>query len=1676
MKARSLYPEDSHVLAPWFISPGELTVLYADDDFRKTRDEFYSLSSTQVSTQVTQELARDRERTHEQAVVYAQAVVRGHMVLRALEHRSWKYIAAMNCHAQKHGDHRLAVDFLRRCDRFVELFAVAQIADFNFSLPAHTAGKLDNLLDTLQAVISGFRMKSDFVLLLTSFAVNAVLFYKGGCTFTVGALALTNFLMTVGIPADMFNKAVSFMKDLAAPVFTFFSGDAHSQAGESPFLALGSLVVGLLSVGMLKTLPDAKLLTEYAQHFSVWGRALNGVTSIQKTVTDVLSTTFSWCYEKWYGIPYDLSSYEAAVPELKQYFDEVAELMVLEERNKIQGSVEACKKVEDVYVKGLGIQRKLASLSAPPQIMQTFQTHHQVLAKIYAEVDRSGAFNSGPRIPPVVVQLFGGSGVGKSGCAYPLMQDVLRVDGLHTDWANHIYQRNAEQDFWDGYTNQRVCYYDDFGQIRDTQTGPNPEFMEIIRTANIAPFPLHRAELQEKAKSRFTSRFVLLTSNCQTFPTPSLTCPSAFLRRLDFAYKVEVEPDVAYQQVVDGRVEKRIDPVLVERKYGTPMSLDIYRFYKVDKQSLLVSDTIMTYDQIVAEIVAAYRSRFHDSNNVVDFLNQRVAQVGSHFYGGDSDAEDECQEMLDANAFNDDEECRVDADYLKRCALDGELLESKPLSFTWKIFTAQSQTVIDAVRSIEWSDPLAAFSLYKLKDRLWVLADKVDEVYNESPQIRWLRERARKSLDFATSWISSLWEKAKACPYKMVFGALAVIVTLLVKFWPKQQGCRMTEAIKKVIVSQTHWNVIGCFGTRACFAKCNVCSAMRAGGMPVLTPNRTVEDVVREMVQKVQHLPEITGVACESNDNQTKKVVTVNVESNDNLTPKVKTVVVESNDNLTRKVSKVVVEANTEKSLIPVVVEEQQAEDPVAHLALDQNAFELFNHKVLRNTYQVVRERDGKQVYLMNCCFLKGVTAITAGHITNHLAAGDIVHLRNVYLKQITLPWSSIQVVRAKDDDMCLLVFPDTFVPLHADMTGHIIDDNNLVNVDGGSVTLVSIRNQKIADKVEAVPTFLNSASIDAHYRTLEYTDIVAGKKLVQMNYYSYGVDSQCGDCGGLVGIRTNLIQRKLVGLHVAGSQGKGYAVPLSQKRVQALLNAVPKIAQVSFDVDFSPVNTPPGNFVPLYSVADGVSTGGVSSLLQTPLYDQIYPHGMDRSILRPINGVDPMQRSLEKAGGPLVYICPGKIDIVENAVANKLKIDGECQVLTYQESIEGVVGDRWICPINRSASAGYPWSKSAKGWVGKTKWLGAGESYDFSNAELLSAVEDAERKMEQGERPLFIFQDSLKDEKRSLAKIQAMKTRTFAACPLPLIILFRKYFLSAVKEIMVGRNFNEVSVGTNVYANDWGDIANLLRSKGKKVIAGDFSNFDGSLQPQILYAVLRILERFYANKATEREIMIRRMLFFEVVNSIHICGDNVYMWTHSQPSGGPLTVIINSIYNMLVMRLCWLDLAPAGSTMKTFDDHVALVTYGDDNCANISDVAIEYYNQNSISTVMTRYGMTYTDESKSTEMVDYRSLSEISFLKRSFVQRGFFWDSPLSREALTEMVQWTRKCIDIDAATVDNVETACLEWALHGKEVFDEETQKLSSACKRLLKKQPFVLTFVEYLSILDSHKVGTS
>jgi hypothetical protein len=739
---------------------------------------------------------------------------------------------------------------------------------------------------------------------------------------------------------------------------------------------------------------------------------------------------------------------------------------------------------------------------------------------------------------------------------------------------------------------------------------------------------------------------------------------------------------------------------------------------------------------------------------------------------------------------------------------------------------------------------------------------------------------------------------------------------------------------------------------------------------------------------------------------------------------------------------------------------EGDLKDPTAQIADDNCSLDI-GVKILKNTYliSVITPSLGK--HTVRGVFLKDRVMLTVLHLRRHLVAGNMLHVRNVRVKDgWTIPCSSLklrEVVGPNDEflDQLLIEFPKSVTP-HPDITGFIADSTTMSMFDR--------INAGLCVAVDNATALIRTGEVASKHDVTYSADGDVGEvSLVLRRSYEYsGLQNNNGDCGSPLVAMNSKVQKKFMGIHVCGAYGVGYSTALNSEYITKAISALTLNAQLSFcpeesieyEEKLEHALLPPGNFMLLGEVKQYVSSPCFTKLRKSPVHGVLAPSTMAPARLAPFLAPDgelknPMSMSLAKAGKTPPHLDEKILDVATAAVktvVNSFQSEEYRRVLTEAEAIEGV-GEHFVA-LNRRTSAGYPWVLQAKGSRGKTRWLGETEyKYD---AELKQAVDKRLAAAKQGKRLATVWVDTLKDEKRPIPKVVEGKTRTISAGPVDYLLLFRRYFGGFAAHAMKHRIHNEISVGIDMFCPaEVKRLVDHITSKGDGIVAGDFSNFDGTLCPQVLYKVLEIIEDFY--QGSEEDQLVRRVLFEDITNSLHMRGSCLYMWTHSQPSGNPLTSFINSLFNSISIRYVWMMIAPSGfRNMVSFRNNVAMQSYGDDNLIGVSRLVANWFNQITITEGYKHLNMVYTMEDKTGEIIPLRNISQVSYLKRSFrLTADGYWVAPLDRCVIMEMPQWVHGDIDQAELCVTTMATALVELALHGEEIYREVSPSFSAAAR---------------------------
>ena len=1258
----------------------------------------------------------------------------------------------------------------------------------------------------------------------------------------------------------------------------------------------------------------------FAKKIDANAKIVRGIPIISSGVKDAFD---SIC--ETFGVEFCGFGSKSHIPDdILAYVDALASFDISKKQSIVM-SYEVCKEIQDLYKRSLELRKLYRHNRELAMFLAKYDT---IISNLYGKACSVYPTNTKNRVEPVVIMLTGGSGVGKSSLLYHLGAVVMSELGtltadmtdaeIHERISKCIYARMIEQDFWDGYKDQVCVLVDDFGQLRDSASNPNMEYMEIVRMSNTFPYALHMADIDLKDSTTFKSRVVVATTNLTTLNANSINCVDAVIRRVDMPFWVKVRKELADSH---GRL-------LPMYKTGA-IDLTVYEFYSWDPATGTIGSTPI------------------DFFGLVSLLKTKLKIKEERFKANSAD--------LASFARN----------YLVR---------------------AQAQ-----------SGPVS----YKVAGDI-ISFDMSQEVERYDPSYR---DTVREMLQPAVN-------RAKALASSMANGDYIFTIPQYMKEVFKETTLWITEQVKKFGIFNSCMTVVaGLFigyGIYKLVSSYKETPIAESGKPKGFSPRIKAES----------GKPKSNGPRVKAESGKPKEVI-----------PKVRA------------------ESGKPKDVQPKCVAQSWCSENTEQLV----------QRIRKNQMQLSFYYQGKELDLpkVNIAFIQDRYAAINTHYLRLIDVDGLVcKLHRPYVNEgIYMDWDTVkktarQHMRGEiETDISIIEFGRK-VPMYSTILPYLINKDEISCLIGTRCALL------VPGKHEWHAKFGNLEKIET-----QNFNVPSDSTIYRSRAFLTNISSAPGECGGLYFLDSNLVSRKVIGFHFAGLPGGGCAVPLvfedfkwmepsKAPEVCALSQAAPVILEAG-NVSYEGVSENP-NFL---------NTG--SKIIATPIQNEIFETGMAPSYISAKLELDsPMGKGIQKQfkDTPLI-----DETILSKAVLSYKQKLAECtfgpmKVLDFEEAVQGN-GENFISGINRSTSAGYPYALTTKGkgkqeWFGKTDW----EFNTPKGLELREKIEADIAQMEKGHVIPYVFADTLKDETLPVEKVAIKKTRVFAMAPIDYVVTFRKYFLSFTAQLMENRIDSESCVGIRAQSLEWDKLAHYLLDYGNNMIAGDFSNFDGTLHIDILWSILEVIESFYEVQDGYRleDKAVRHSLWEATVNSLHICKDQVYKLNHGQPSGNPLTAVMNSMYNSIVMRYAYYDICSKGD----FNAHVRMVSYGDDNLLSIDDSTIEEYNQLTITQSLAKIGMIYTDETKSTSEAKCKSLQECGFLKRGFrlePQIGLYV-APLKLSSILECFNWIQKTENIFGVLEQNARMAHAELSMHDQDTFDQVTSKIKRV---IFKKYGKVLSY---------------
>jgi hypothetical protein len=1399
------------------------------------------------------------------------------------------------------------------------------------------------------------------------------------------------FIPVVGIISHFYTASLSTWKDIVASILVVCSiyrlGDLNAlmklihsflpkNVPESQSLSemedgwtVGFPVLATLaSILILKKIPTSLFLKNMISNSSNVSRLLATGPQAFSNLIVIFEYVYDYVLLKVFGKQRQhLADLETMIDGLTEWESAVNDVLALDFRSQIVKSRDACLQIEKLFFEGNRLSNQLNKLHLDTTQKVHFNRIHNQISNLYTLVDNIGATPYEPREVPIALYITGSTGVGKSTMTPLIALECMKLisPSLVLDYNNQVYYRNVTQEYWDGYQNQSVTIYDDFAQLKDSQTAPNLELLEIIKTGNIAPYPLHKASLAEKSKSFFNSKFIICTSNQKRPAVSSLVAPEAVYRRFAIAAEMFLDPRVT-------TCGKR-DPKKQQAVLGTTgLDPNTVRFnvYSLNDYGTIFGD--LSFKEYISLVSHAY-----NKSGAVD--KQLLSYIASE------------QEKI---------------------------RNAKPQTY---IPIVAAQSVDDPVLPIEYFDDadyeqFAENPIVELHSHFKLLAP-IHNYYEQyildpvSTTKLLLERKLIQCREFVASnynWSFSILKHPVVLTAGLLLGLLTAYVTY-----------------KKFSTSKTPVSSVPI-------------GEMSSGDSKTARVVRPVVEMSSGDV-KTSHVSRPV-VEMSSGDSKTSRLVrpVVEMSSGDSKTSRLVRPVVEmsSGDSKTSRVAQPVVETVESEGI------------------LDQNSYEIVNYALPYNTYRLYTKTGDETKQRLNGVFIHGRSLLTVAHFLPYFDNCDFVILKGIK-QEFVIPRNEISIAQIKttygeDKDAILLSLP-RYIPPHKSLLKYFCQRSDLSRYTSVPICLFVLQEQQNQLIMSTTPT--QADSIDG------LTYVSGATTLVMRKGYKYRSRTVKGDCGALLVAEAPSIVRKLIGIHVAGQPGFGYGLSLTREDIQQALDCFPLESTIG-DADIPIAHcghyTPEGSFSPIGVNKETYMQPMRTTIRESLIHGKIAPITTAPSQLRPSLLVNPLEVGLKKAGIQPPYIPQKYLDRAYKSIKSKFLHNNKrfSRKLSRDEAVAGIEGEPFICSMNRQASSGFGWlKKTPPNYPGKTYWLGAEENFKIDE-EVHSALDNFETCLNNNVRLPVVWIDTLKDERRSLEKVKAGKTRVFAAGQMDYIILFRQYFLGFIADTMERRIDNEVGVGINPEGPDWQKLALHLTKFSDNVIAGDFSNYDGSLSAQVLKLVLDLVNEWYDDEFSNH----RSLIFEEICHSIHVNGSNLYQWTHSQPSGNPFTAVLNSIANMIYNRVCFYALTEntplAG---QNFESYVSMIAYGDDNILGVHPDAHEYFNCASLTRAMSKFGMTYTDEKKTGMINDFRRLDQVGFLKRAFVLRNALWRAPLELEVILESLNWIRGPNNDKLSLEQNLQTQLENLACHGPEIFNQWIVTIEKAVQSVNLQFPF-------------------
>lgn len=405
----------------------------------------------------------------------------------------------------------------------------------------------------------------------------------------------------------------------------FPSGNT-TQIGSDSIDAVSTLLLAYLHFEVAKKMPPQKKVAQFIAGTATWSRAQSGISSLMAFSISMVERIINFVRRDILG--YDsLQVLQTELPEVDRWTAKVLELLDQHKDGRLEVNSITADKLHSVLKEGYVLISKEYPGGHEHFIRSTLSTYIGIMRKIYGPYEMTHYVDAGPRMEPLAILLRGESGVGKTAATLPFIKMVTsyvlpeeHLEDFRRRFADYIYMRKPENEYWERYFGQFCCVFDDYAQIKDVAGNPDCEFMDTIRCINMFPNTLHMADLASKGSTMFRSKLVFGTTNLKHIVAESINQSEAVTRRWDVVYDVYPKKEYCTAATREGANQSRRLDVNHPKLRSGNFIPDIYEFHLVTWNGELIQ--IQDWDDAIQHCVSGFRKKEARLDNYLGDLDE----------------------------------------------------------------------------------------------------------------------------------------------------------------------------------------------------------------------------------------------------------------------------------------------------------------------------------------------------------------------------------------------------------------------------------------------------------------------------------------------------------------------------------------------------------------------------------------------------------------------------------------------------------------------------------------------------------------------------------------------------------------------------------------------------------------------------------------------------------------------------------------------------------------------------------------------------------------------------------------------------------------------------------------------------------------------------------------------